>query len=374
MKKQLYIADLTEGTMFIEPFLVRSKQLNTGRTGQKYMSLVMVDSTGTVDAKVWDNAEFLSGQFEPGDIVEVNGEVLMYKGQKQFRVQKLRRLDPGSVHMEDFIPSSVVSPEIMIEELKELYRQNVTDAHLLALIGAFFNRKDIITSFMTAPGGKAIHHVSRGGLLEHTLSMARLGVMVADHYGDRIDKSMLLTGVLLHDVGKIFELGGVAAYEYTDRGRLVGHLVIGIEIINELLAGIPDFPEVYTLVLKHLIASHHGIPEYGAIRQPQTMEALVLSFIDDLDAKVNSFAGIFATMGEDEAWSGYNKLYERPLYDWRSALPKAARNNIGDQDVSPAATAPVAPRSKTRPLTNQENPLKGKLEIPADLLNLVKPK
>ena len=143
---------------------------------------------------------------------------------------------------------------------------------------------------MTAPGGKAIHHVSRGGLLEHTLSMARLAVMVADHYGDKINTSVLLTGVLLHDAGKIYELEGVAAYEYTDRGtsdRASGHC---IEMLNELLATIPDFPEAYVLVMKHMIASHHGIPEYGAIRQPQTMEALVLSFIDDLDAKVNSFA------------------------------------------------------------------------------------
>ena len=363
-----------EGTMFIEPFLVRSKQLNTGRTGQKYMSLILVDATGSVDAKVWDNAEFLSGQFEPGDIVEINGEVLMYKGQKQFRVAKLRRLDPGSVHMEDFIPSSAVPPETMLEELKELCRQHITDPHLLKLVGAFFKRTDLIDSYMTAPGGKAIHHVSRGGLLEHTLSMARLAVMVADHYGNRIDKSMLLTGVLLHDVGKIFELGGVAAYEYTDRGRLVGHLVIGIEIINELLTDITDFPEVYVLVLKHLIASHHGIPEYGAIRQPQTMEALVLSFIDDLDAKVNSFAGIFDTMGEDEAWSGYNKLYERPLYDWKAALPKTSRSAGQDESSPAAAGAAVPPRSKTRPPANHEKPLKGKLDIPADLLNLVKPK
>jgi len=373
VKKQQFIVDLTEGTMFTEPFLVRSKQVNTGRNGQKYMSLVLVDHTGTVDAKVWDNVEYLSGQFEPGDILEVNGEVLMYKGQKQFRVQKLHRVDSGSVHMADFIPSTEVPPETMIEELKDLLREHVTDQHLRKLVGAFFKREDIIKPYMTAPGGKAIHHVSRGGLLEHTLSMARLAVMVADHYGDKINKSVLLTGVLLHDAGKIYELEGVAAYEYTDRGRLTGHLVIGIEMLNELLATIPDFPEAYVLVMKHMIASHHGIPEYGAIRQPQTMEALVLSFIDDLDAKVNSFAGIFATMGDGEIWSGYNRLYERPLFDWRNALPKADRPvSENASDSSAKVVTPGFQRQKPQPPKHTDKPLKGKLDIPTDLLSQVK--
>lgn len=366
MKKQYYVKDLYDGLRFNEMFLVRSKSINSGKTGKKYITLELVDMTGSIDAKVWDNADSVYGKFENGDVISVSAEAKVYNGQLQLSVGSLQRVPPKEVDLADFVPLSPVQPEKMLDELKALLREHVTDAHLRALLGAFFKEEELIREFMSCPGGKAIHHVYKGGLLYHTLSIAKLAAGVCELYPNAINKDMLLTGVVFHDVGKTRELTGVAAYDYTEEGRLVGHIAIGMEMLQDLIEKVEGFPSLYTMLLKHMLASHHGVAEFGAIKSPQTMEAMVLSHLDDLDARIESFSSIFATIGPEESWSGYNKVYERYLFDWpRQAAKLAAKGSEGAKQARPSAEGVKNGEQPER--KNFDKPLAGKLELPKEL-------
>ncbi len=364
MKKELYIKDIKNRDRFSDYFLVREKQVNTGRNGQKYMSLDLVDRTGSINAKVWDNVEMVSSRFETGDIVYISADAQIYNGQLQLRINRIERVPKDSFNLDEFVPSSEVPPEKMLEQLQQLLQLHITDGYIRGLVDKFFENKELVSAFMYMPAGKAIHHVYRGGLLEHTLSMARLAVAICNHYGTRINKDLLLAGVLLHDIGKVRELSGVGAYDYTDEGKLLVHIAIGIEIINDLVSKVPNFPPLYALLLKHMIASHHGVAEFGAIKAPQTMEAMVLSYLDDLDARVQSFTSIFDTMGDEQPWSGYQRIYERYLFDWRRHSKIPSPNNDEEQQVEFSFGAPPPKPKRKRP----QKPLKGKLELPEDLL------
>jgi len=379
MKKQLYIEDLRPGDHLTELFLVRSSQVNTGRTGSKYISLTLVDRSGQVDGKVWDNVDATAKSYEEGDVVSVSAEANLYQGQLQLRVTKLKRMDPGAVDMSDFVPTSPVDPDAMLAALKELLDARLADPHFRGLVEALFADRELVREFSVCTGGKAIHHAYRGGLLEHTLSMVRIAALLCDHYGPLLNQDLLLTGTTLHDLGKVRELTGLAAYDYTEEGRLVGHLAIGIGMIDDLAAKVPGFPTLYVNLLKHMVASHHGTPEFGALKEPSTMEAMVLSHIDDLDARVNSFASVFATMGEGEAWSGYQRLYNRYLFNWREHPEARGMRPAGDdaprreppprrESAAEAEDMPQARRESAR--VRAEEPLKAKLDIPPGLMDL----
>jgi len=366
MKKQYYVKDVYDGLRFNEMFLVRSKSINSGKTGKKYITLELVDMTGSIDAKVWDNADSVYGKFENGDIVSVSAEAKVYNGQLQLSVGSLQRGAPKAADLADFVPLSPVQPEKMIEELKALLREHVADPHLRALLGAFFKEDELIREFMSCPGGKAIHHVYKGGLLYHTLSIAKLAVSVCELYPDAINKEMLLTGVVFHDVGKTRELSGVASYDYTEEGRLVGHIAIGMEMLQDLIDKLEGFPPLYAMLLKHMLASHHGVAEFGAIKAPQTMEAMVLSHLDDLDARIESFSSIFSTISPEESWSGYNKVYERYLFDWsRQAAKFSAKGGDGAKQARPL---PESGRTGGQPERKSfDKPLSSRLELPKEL-------
>ena len=201
----------------------------------------------------------------------------------------------------------------MLEEL-QLIMEDIKDKYLKELLRLLFAEEEFIRLFTTAPAAKALHHVYLGGLMEHSLSMARLARMVSDNY-DNVNRDLLLTGAILHDLGKVYELSFQKTFSYTDEGRLLGHITIGVEMIEKKITAIPGFPSELRMLLKHMILSHHGEYLYGSPKRPKTIEALMLYYLDDLDAKVNGFQQVMSKNNDDQSnWSEFHKLFERFLF------------------------------------------------------------
>lgn len=313
-EKRVFVNSIRPDDTVTSLFLVREKSLLYGKTGQPYLSMNLCDKTGSVDAKVWDNAEQVDTLFGEGDFIKVKALATSYNGKLQLRVQNLRAVPEEEVDPLLFFESSPHDPDRMWAELTDLLGR-VSNPHLRRLVRLFEEDDDFALLFKRAPAAKSIHHSYLGGLLEHTLSLARLAVMIAGHY-PQVDESLLLCGILFHDMGKIRELSFDRGLSYSDEGRLVGHITLGVEMLNEKLALLTDFPPELKMVLTHLILAHHGIFEFGSPKRPKTLEAMVLSLLDDLDARVHSFTSILAGETKQGRWSNYQKIYDRYLYRW----------------------------------------------------------
>jgi len=251
--------------------------------------------------------------FDRDDFVIVSGRSSVYQGGMQLTITDLKKCNEQEVALEDFLPAAPFLVEDMFNELK-LIMDNVRDKHLKKLLKLFFEDEEFVKLFKLAPAAKALHHVYLGGLLEHSLSMARIARMVSENY-DNINRDLLLTGAILHDIGKVHELSFRKVFDYTDIGRLVGHITIGVGMVEKKINSIPDFPSSLRLLLKHMILSHHGEYLYGSPKRPKTLEALMLYYIDDLDAKANGFQQFVAKDNDSQSnWSRYHKLFDRYLF------------------------------------------------------------
>ena len=312
-KKTVYIENLKAGEKVSSAFLVAEKNLAYSQKGASYLNLRLKDKTGEIDGKVWDNADEWDGQFKKGDIVQVYGRTLSYKNNLQISVLELKRLTDEEIDLADYFPVAKQAADEMFAELMT-YVETIHTPCLKRLLYAFFNDEKIRALFKKAPAAKGFHHVYLGGLLEHTLSVTKLLDMTAQHYRD-VNRELLLTGGLLHDIGKIYEFDYDRLVQYSDEGRLIGHIVIGVEMVNAKLALIEDFPKTLAMELRHLILSHHGVLEFGSPKRPKTLEALIVHHIDDLDAKVNAFRTFVDDAPEDDTrWTPFHKLLERYLY------------------------------------------------------------
>lgn len=312
-KKTVYIENLKAGEKVSSAFLVAEKNLAYSQKGTPYLNLRLKDKTGEIDGKVWDNADEWDGQFNKGDIVQVYGRTLSYKNNLQLSVLELKRLTDEEIDLADYFPVAKQAADEMFAELMT-YVETIHTPCLKRLLYAFFNDEKIRTLFKKAPAAKGFHHVYLGGLLEHTLSVTKLLDMTTQHYRD-VNRELLLTGGLLHDIGKIYEFDYDRLVQYSDEGRLIGHIVIGVEMVNAKLALIEDFPKTLAMELRHLILSHHGVLEFGSPKRPKTLEALIVHHIDDLDAKVNAFRTFVDDAPEDDTrWTPFHKLLERYLY------------------------------------------------------------
>lgn len=270
--------------------LLAKKEVRQDRNGNDYLDMVLADASGSMGAKVWPDSKAIDGDFEAHSFVAFKGLVKSYRDQLQIAVDECR-----TVTAEDrrygfdetkLIPSTPEDVDDLWRRLTELFPGAVEDPFLRRLAAEALEVHG--DSLREHPAAKAMHHAYLGGLLEHTVSMAELAVKVADHYPD-IDRDLLLVGILFHDLGKILEIGAMPANDYTMAGRLVGHVVIGRDLLRQGCAAIPDFPQDVQLHLEHLVLSHQGHREYGTPVEPMTVEALVLHFIDDLDSKINQF-------------------------------------------------------------------------------------
>ncbi len=313
MTKGTYIKDIDVGSRVNDLFLVTDKTLAVSQKGAPYLSLRLRDKTGIMEARVWENAEGLNKLFRKGDVIEIRARAASFRNTIQLAVSYIRKIDDGEIEPAEYSPTTGYDIDDMFEALTQL-AEKITSPYLRTLLQVIFSDDDILFAFKRAPAAKGLHHPYIGGLLEHTLSVTRLLDMTADHYTD-INRDLLLAGGILHDIGKIYELSFQKIIDYTDQGRLVGHIVLGVELVNTKIAGIEGFPEQLALELRHILLSHHGVLEYGSPKRPKTLEAVLVNMVDDMDAKVNAFQGFIDSSTDDESsWTPYHRLFGRFIY------------------------------------------------------------
>ena len=318
MKKELYISNMKAGEKVGTSFLVSEKNLAYSQKGSPYLNLRLKDRTGELDGKVWDKAIELDSYFRKGDIVYIVGRLLNYKNNLQLSVLEVRRMGDGDIDPADFFPAAARDANDMFADLMA-YVGQVQTTCLRDLLLAFFRDEQIVARFKRAPAAKGFHHVYLGGLLEHTLSVIRLLDLAAAHYPGA-NRDLLIAGGILHDIGKIHEFHYDRLIEYSDAGRLVGHIVMGVEMLDAQIAKIQGFPENLAMELRHLILSHHGTLEFGSPKRPKTLEALIVHYMDDLDAKVNAFQTFVGNTADGESnWTPYHRLFERYIFKGNSA-------------------------------------------------------
>ncbi|MFZ0448941.1 MAG: HD domain-containing protein [Desulfatiglandaceae bacterium] len=304
----LWIKDIEEGGRIRGRYVVREKRLSNTKKGDPFLTLTLADRTGDVEAKVWDQVETLTATFGVGDILGVEGKATSYRGRVQLTLTGIEVVD-GDVDPSLFLESSGKSSVAMMARLRKIL-QEMENTHLKGLMDRFLGDRRFVSLFEKAPAAKNFHHNYVGGLLEHTLSVCLMAVGVAEHY-PQLDRDLLLAGAFLHDIGKVRELNAHLTIEYTDEGRLVGHLVQGTLMVEEKLARMKHFPADLAVRLKHLILSHHGEYAFGSPKRPKFLEAFVLHLLDDLDAKVNGLGRLFEKDGHEGAWTEYSRLFDR---------------------------------------------------------------
>jgi 3'-5' exoribonuclease len=313
--KSLFIVDIRENQPVDSVFLVTVKKQGVTKGGNGYLTLRLLDRSGEIEGRIWERAEELGKGFDKNDFVRVRGHATLYQGKVQVRVQDVARVDEKELASEDFLPKSKMDPEVMAAELMAILRR-MKNPHLLALAEAFFADQVFMDLFKRAPAGKSIHHPYLGGLLEHTLSLLKLILKVVENYRG-IDVDLLLTGGFLHDMGKIYEFSFDRAVEYTDRGQLLGHLVMEVEVVSEKIKTIPGFPEELAMLVKHMMVSHHGSLEFGSPKLPQTLEAVILHYLDDLDGKIQSIQSLMEKE-RGSRWTSYHRGYGRNFFQGSS--------------------------------------------------------
>jgi 3'-5' exoribonuclease len=332
------LGEARPGQRFRGILLVHDKRLQTARTGNPYLALTVGDRSGRLAARVWDEAEAYARRFQAGDFIFVDGVIDAFRGRPQLRVSHLEQVSDSAVRTEDFLPASDFDSEEMLGELRELVRGEVGAVPIRRLLLEVLSDSELVEALVRSPAAKGNHHAYLAGLLEHSLSMTRLAVSVADHYAVQypglLDKDLLIAGAILHDIGKIWELTARRQIDYTDAGRLIGHIVLGVELITRILARLDIRDVELSLRLKHMILSHHGELEYGAVVKPQTPEAQVLHYLDQIDARLNMFAG--AIDEADGPWSAYQRPLGRQVYAGSDPTVRA-----GDHPTSSAAPSPA---------------------------------
>ena len=312
MKNQ-YIEKLSPGQPINDIFIVEDKSISQTRDGKDYINFTFSDKTGRVRGVAWDNAASLSLKAGAGDFARVKGLVSEYKGSCQITVKNIEACSRESVDPADFLPVTTRDVEKMLDRLKRVACDFIDDKHLKLLVDSFLNDESFCEKFKRAPAAKKMHHAYLGGLLEHTLSMTVLAKEIIKHYNG-VNRALLLTGVILHDIGKIREFEYEYKIGYTDEGMLVSHIVMGCEMVSEKIRNINGFPKDLEYLIRHMIVSHHGTREFGSPEPPKTLEAVLLNLIDNIDAKMNGIRSFIAKENPDEAWTSYNYMLSTKIY------------------------------------------------------------
>ncbi len=311
--KKTFIEDLVENQNIDSVFLVVEKRMAETRSGNPYLRLRLSDRTGEIEGRIWEQALELAKDFEQNDFVRSKGRVNRYQDTLQIVIHHLERVSESVVDPSDFVPVSTSSIDAMWEELKTM-AGGVGNQSLRNLLNAFLNDPEFSARFRRAPGAKKLHHVYIGGLLEHTINLCRLVMAVSEIYPG-LNRDVLLTGAILHDIGKIEELTYERAFDYSDQGRLLGHLVMGVEMLEEKIASLNDFPEEMALILKHLIISHHGEYLFGSPKRPKTLEAIILHYLDDMDAKFNGVQRFLERHTLlNSRWTEHHRVFDQFFY------------------------------------------------------------
>lgn len=303
-----YINELRDGEMISEVYLCKNKVVAKTKAGKSYYSMQLQDKTGIIDAKVWELNNAIA-HFEPMNYIRVDAQVTSFNGALQLNVKRVRVADTGEYDPADYMPCSGKDIEGMYKELLEIINK-ISDVNLKQLLNSFFVEDvEFVKKFKNHSAAKSIHHGFIGGLLEHTLSVAKLCCYIADNY-PVIKRDLLVASAIFHDIGKVDELSSFPENDYTDEGQLVGHIVMGTMMVGEKIKEIEGFPVTLGNELKHCILAHHGELEYGSPKKPALIEALALAHADNLDAKLQTFTEVLADNKDKTDWLGYNKMFE----------------------------------------------------------------
>ena len=307
-----YIDTFREGMHIADVYLCKNKQIAMTKNGKEYGNLVLQDKTGTIDAKIWDLGSPGVGDFETMDYVHVEADITLFQNSNQMNIRRIRRAQEGEYVEADYLPVSKKNIKEMYEELLGCIG-TVKNPYLQKLLSIYFvDSPAFAKAFQFHSAAKSVHHGFVGGLLEHTLSVAKM----CDYYSScypQLNRDLLLTAAIFHDIGKTKELSRFPENDYTDDGQLLGHIIIGSEMVGKGIRAIPGFPEVLAVELKHCILAHHGELEYGSPKKPALLEALALNFADNTDAKMETMIEALnaGNPGSDnKGWLGYNRLLE----------------------------------------------------------------
>ncbi|HWE51636.1 MAG TPA: OB-fold nucleic acid binding domain-containing protein [Bryobacteraceae bacterium] len=282
--KSPFIRELKPNETATAVFLVHSKEIRQKRSGEPYLSLLLGDRSGEIDAKMWDNVAEVMDSFDRDNFIKVKGLMQLYNNRSQLTIHKLRRVEDSEVDFRDFFPASQRDPEEMWRELRAIVT-GIGNEPIRLLLNAFLDDPDIAARYRIAPAAKTIHHAFRSGLLEHVLSLCSLAKVTGAHYAN-VDCDLLLAGCVLHDIGKIYELTYERGFGYSAEGQLLGHITIAIRMMEEKLRAFPRFPAQLRNLLEHMILSHHGQLDFGSPKVPVFPEALLLHYLDDMDSKM----------------------------------------------------------------------------------------
>ena len=303
-----FIRELADGNNIQGIYLCKSKLSTETKNGKPYDSLILQDKTGTLDTKVWEPYSPGIGDYEAGDYIEVTGDVITFNGAKQAKLSRIRKCQEGEYDPADYLPCTKKDIGKMYEQVLA-YVNGTENVYLKKLLQAFFvEDEDFIKAFKNSSAAKTVHHGFIGGLLEHTLSVTNMCGYLASAY-PLVKKDLLIAASLCHDIGKIREISAFPANDYTDEGQLLGHIVMGIEMVSEKIREIDGFPIQLAGELKHCIAAHHGELEYGSPKKPALIEAVALNFADNTDAKMETMTEIIEN-ADSADWLGYNKFLE----------------------------------------------------------------
>jgi 3'-5' exoribonuclease len=339
--KDIYIADLAsieEGKNFESFFLVLSRQQRTTQTNKPYLNVMLCDKTGQVEGRIWDPADArIAREFDRGDVVKVQGCVSRYNDRLQMKVERLRKAAASEIDKTDLMPATTYNVDELWQKLTG-FVESFTEPNLKLLLNTILGDPQMAGAFREAPAAKQLHHAWLGGLLEHVVSLLTLADRVAPHY-PMVHRDLLMTGVILHDIGKVRELSWDIGFEYTVEGVLLGHISIGASFAERTMDSLPNFPPKLKMMVVHLILSHHGKLEFGSPKLPMTPEALVLSFIDDLDAKMQAMASEFEKCAREgkspeeltgKVWA----LDQRQLLNTRAWLGETDKKQEAERKVA----------------------------------------
>ena len=306
-----YIKDYRESDRISDIYFCKHKQSAVTKNGKPYDNVILQDKTGTIDAKIWDPNNAGIEDFDSMDYIEVYGDVTSFQGALQVNVKRVRKCREGEYDPAQYLPVSKFENEDMMKELLDIVA-SIKNACLHELLEAFFVKDEaFIRAFRQSSAAKTVHHGFMGGLLQHTLAVAKLCDYFCTQY-PVLNRDLLLTAAICHDIGKTREISAFPANDYTDEGQFLGHIVMGSEMIGQMAREIPGFPPVLEMELKHCILAHHGEYEFGSPKKPALIEALALNYADDTDAKMETFMEILES-SQESGWLGYNRLFESNL-------------------------------------------------------------
>lgn len=359
-----YVNEIIDRAQVDSVFLVKEKIMSLARNGKPYLTLHLMDRTGEIESRVWDNVESFGALFEKDDFIKIRAKATVYLGKMQLIVSDIVRIPDNEVNLTDFLPVGEQDVDKMTEELFALV-DSCSDNNLRGLLRCFFDDGPFLELYRTAPAAKGMHHVYLGGLLEHSLAVARLVDLIMPLYAE-LNRDLLLAGALLHDIGKVREMSYLRSFDYTDEGKLLGHISIGVEMVHEKISTLTNFPQELAMLLKHMILSHHGQYEFGSPKRPKTVEATVLNYLDDLDSKIN---GIRTHMRKEvvnqSRWTAYHRLYDR--YFFKNNGCEFERDTVVTETDPEDLQKAVPLEAKNEKQVFRNNPFEGLKEKNLDL-------